>query len=136
MNPTADEDELKDAARAAQVVAYAPYSKFHVGAAVRAGGKIFVGCNVENASYGLCICAERNAISAAVIAGQRELQACVVITDASPPSAPCGMCRQTLREFSPDPTKVRVTAINRQGEQRSWTVAQLLPDGFTGAELP
>lgn len=120
----------------AQKSAYAPYSKFRVGAALRANGKTFVGANVENASYGLAICAERTAMFAAVIAGALQLEECVVITDASPPSSPCGACRQVLREFTGDPTKVTVTAINAKGEARHWTVAELLPDGFSGAELP
>ncbi|HEY4177726.1 MAG TPA: cytidine deaminase [Kofleriaceae bacterium] len=132
---TASPDLVKLATEA-QKQAYAPYSKFHVGAALRVNGKTFIGANVENASYGLSICAERTAMFAAVVAGAHQLEECVVITDASPPSSPCGACRQVLREFTGDPTKVTVTAINAKGEQRSWTVAQLLPDGFSGAELP
>jgi cytidine deaminase len=128
--------DLVKLATEAQKAAYAPYSKFHVGAAIRASGKTFVGANVENASYGLSMCAERSAIFAAVNAGAVHLEECVVITDASPPSSPCGACRQVLREFTADPSKVTVTAINTKGESRSWTVAQLLPDGFSGAELP
>jgi cytidine deaminase len=128
--------ELEDRARAAQSRAYAPYSKFHVGAAVQMDGKIFEGVNVENASYPLCVCAERNAIAAGVLAGARELQAVAVYTDASPPSSPCGGCRQVLREFSSDPSKVTVTAINGRGERRTWTIAELLPDSFSGRELP
>ena len=120
----------------AQRAAYAPYSKFHVGAAIRMAGQTFSGANVENASYGLAICAERAAIFTAVNAGARQLEEVVVITNVSPPSSPCGACRQVLREFVTDPTAVRVTAINPQGEQRSWTVAELLPDGFSGRELP
>ncbi|HTL34759.1 MAG TPA: cytidine deaminase [Kofleriaceae bacterium] len=128
---------LEDRARAAQQRAYAPYSKFRVGAAVQMnGGKIFEGVNVENASYPLSVCAERNAIAAAVMGGALELEAVAVCTDASPPSAPCGGCRQVLREFTDDPTKVTITAVNNQGERRSWTLDQLLPDSFTGAELP
>jgi cytidine deaminase len=128
---------LEDQAKAAQQRAYAPYSKFRVGAAVQMnGGKIFEGVNVENASYPLSVCAERNAIAAAVMGGALELEAVAVCTDASPPSAPCGGCRQVLREFTDDPTKVTITAVNNQGERRSWTLDQLLPDSFTGAELP
>ena len=128
---------LEDRARAAQQKAYAPYSKFKVGAAVQMnGGKIFEGVNVENASYPLGVCAERNAIAAAVMGGALELEAVAVCTDASPPSAPCGGCRQVLREFTDDPTKVTITSVNHQGERRSWTLDQLLPDSFTGAELP
>jgi cytidine deaminase len=128
---------LEDDARAAQTRAYAPYSKFEVGAAVQMkGGHVFTGVNVENASYPLSVCAERNAIAAAVMAGEHELEAVAVCTDASPPSSPCGGCRQVLREFCKDPTKVIVTSVNHKGERRSWTVAELLPDSFSGAELP
>jgi cytidine deaminase len=116
--------------------AYAPYSKFRVGAAVLMDGHIFEGVNVENSSYPLSVCAERNAIAAAVSAGARHLGAVAVCTDASPPSSPCGGCRQVLREFSSDPSKVTVTAINGRGERRTWTIAELLPDSFSGRELP
>jgi cytidine deaminase len=128
--------ELEAQARAAQQRAYAPYSKFKVGAAVEMDGQIFQGTNVENASYPLGVCAERNAIACAIVAGARELTEVAVCTDASPPSSPCGACRQVLFEFARDPAAVTVTAINNQGERRSWTLAQLLPDGFSGRELP
>jgi len=120
----------------AQRRAYAPYSKFRVGAAVRMAGEIFEGANVENASYGLGICAERAAVFAAVNAGAHRLEAIAVCTDASPPSSPCGACRQVLLEFAADPAAVTVTAINPRGERRSWTLAELIPDGFSGKELP
>lgn len=129
-------DELEQRAIAAQRAAYAPYSKFRVGAAVRMSGQTFAGANVENASYGLSICAERTAVFAGINAGAHALEEVVVITDASPPSSPCGACRQVLYEFAPDPSAVTVTAINGKGERRSWTLAQLLPDGFKGTELP
>lgn len=127
---------LEDRAKAAQQRAYAPYSKFKVGAAVRVNGQMFEGANIENASFSLTICAERTAMSAAVLAGLRALDEVLVCTDASPPSSPCGACRQFLSEFAPDPSKVKVTAINPAGERRSWTLAELLPDGFSGRELP
>jgi cytidine deaminase len=127
---------LEAAARDAQRRAYAPYSKFRVGAAVRAAGEIFEGANIENASYPLAICAERTAVFAAVLSGAHRLEAVAVCTDASPPSSPCGACRQVLLEFAPDPTAVTVTAINPRGERRSWTLAELIPDGFSGKELP
>ena len=130
------EAELETRARAAQSRAYAPYSKFKVGAAVLMDGQIFDGVNVENASYPLCVCAERNAIAAGVLAGAKELQRVAVCTDASPPSSPCGGCRQVLLEFAPDPSKVEVVAINSRGERRTWTLAHLIPDGFSGRELP
>jgi cytidine deaminase len=128
--------ELEARARAAQAKAYAPYSKFTVGAALQLNGQIFEGANVENASYSLTICAERVAITGAAVAGARELEAVVVCTDASPPSSPCGACRQVLLEFARDPHAVTVTAVNPQGERRTWTLAQLIPDGFSGRELP
>jgi cytidine deaminase len=131
---------LTEVARAVQANAYAPYSKFKVGAAiVMSGGgdtRYFTGVNVEYASYPLSVCAERNAIAAAVAAGATELQSVCVYTDASPPSAPCGGCRQVLSEFAPFPHSVRVVAVNSKGETRSWTLAQLLPDAFSGKELP
>ncbi|HEY0251357.1 MAG TPA: cytidine deaminase [Kofleriaceae bacterium] len=128
--------KLEDAALAIKAKAYAPYSKFHVGAAVRMNGQMFTGVNVENASYPLSVCAERNAIAAALAGGATNLEEVAVATDASPPSAPCGGCRQVLREFAADPDKVTITAVNPQGERRSWTLAQLLPDSFSGKELP
>lgn len=121
---------------AARARAYAPYSKFHVGAAVQMNGQLFTGVNVENASYPLSVCAERNAIAAAINGGATELEAVAVATDASPPSAPCGGCRQVLREFVDDPDAVTITAVNPQGERRQWTLGQLLPDSFSGKELP
>ncbi len=129
-------DDLVARAIAAQARAYAPYSKFSVGAAIQISGQVFEGANVENASYGLAICAERTAIFHAVTSGARELEAVAVSTNSSPPSSPCGACRQVLLEFAADPTKVIVTAVNPAGEQRSWTLAELIPDGFSGRELP
>jgi cytidine deaminase len=128
--------DLVAAAIAAQQRAYAPYSKFKVGAALRVSGQLVTGSNVENASYGLCMCAERTAMFAAASHGARQLEEVVVCTDASPPSSPCGACRQVLFEFAADPHAVTVTSINPAGEHRSWTLAQLLPDGFSGRELP
>lgn len=128
--------DLVAAALAARGAAYAPYSKFKVGAALVANGKVFTGANVENASYGLSMCAERAAMFAAVNAGATSLEEVVVCTDASPPSSPCGACRQVLYEFAADPSAVTVTSVNPAGERRSWTLAQLLPDGFSGRELP
>lgn len=128
--------ELVAQATEAQKSAHAPYSKFLVGAAVRSSGQIYSGANIENASYGLSMCAERTAMFSAVLAGSPSLEEVVVITSASPPSSPCGACRQVLHEFAKDPRAVLVTAINAKGEQRSWSLAELLPDGFKGDELP
>jgi cytidine deaminase len=117
--------------------AYAPYSKYRVGSAVLGDdGVVYVGANVENASYGLSICAERNAVSAAVLGGARHIVACAVVTESDPPAAPCGMCRQTLMEFAPkDPTDVRITLVNHAGERRSTTLGELLPMAFRPEDL-
>ena len=127
---------LEARAQGAQRRAWAPYSKFCVGAVVQMSGEVFEGANIENASYGLTVCAERIAVFTAVVAGAHRLEAVVVCTDASPPSSPCGACRQVLLEFAPDPHAVTVTAVNPRGERRTWTLAELLPDGFSGRELP
>ena len=127
---------LEARAVAAQLRAYAPYSRFPVGAAIQMSGELFDGANVENASYSLGVCAERSAVLAAVFAGARRLEAVAVCSNASPPSAPCGACRQVLLEFAADAAAVTVTAISPQGERRSWTLAQLIPDGFSARELP
>lgn len=132
MNMTAIEAQAIEAQRNA----YAPYSKFKVGAALKMSGEVFTGVNVENASYPLSVCAERNAVAAAVVAGARTLEEVAVVTDASPPSAPCGGCRQVLSEFATDPARVTVIAFNTKGERRTWTLAELLPDSFSGKELP
>ncbi len=125
-------DPLVEAARAAQARAYAPYSNFHVGAALESdGGEIYVGCNVENASYGLTICAERAAVCAAVAAGAQHFRRAVVVTDVDPPAAPCGACRQVLAEFGRD---LRVDAFGRSSTA-SWTMAELLPSAFGREQL-
>jgi cytidine deaminase len=125
-------DPLVQAARAAQAKAYAPYSNFRVGAALESdSGDVFVGCNVENASYGLTICAERAAVCAAVSAGARRFRRAVVVTDSDPPAAPCGACRQVLSEFG---TELRVEAIGPRGSV-AWTVAELLPAAFGPDQL-
>lgn len=109
--------------------AYAPYSHFHVGAALlTANGDVFCGCNVENASYGLTICAERVAICAAVAAGQHEFQAIAIA--ATNPATPCGACRQFLAEFVPDSFRVIVTARTDPAQQQVYTIAELLPHQF------
>ena len=131
-----DMEELVRRALAVRAHAYAPYSRFQVGASLAAGGKIFDGANIENAAYPLATCAERAAVVAAASAGERAIEAVAVCTASSPPSSPCGSCRQILLELAPDPARVRVIAVNPAGERREWTLAQLIPDGFTGKELP
>ena len=124
--------DLVASARAAMRHAWAPYSNFHVGAAIEAADqKVYVGCNVESASYGLTICAERMALGAAVVAGARQLARIVVTTDVDPPAAPCGACRQLLAEFG---LHLEVIAVGPH-EERRWTLAQLLPDAFTKETL-
>ncbi|HZS41989.1 MAG TPA: cytidine deaminase [Polyangia bacterium] len=128
-------DELVAAARAARDKAYAPYSRYAVGAAVRgANGRIYTGANVENASYGLALCAERNAVMAAVLDGAAPLAGVAVVTSTSPPAAPCGMCRQTLAEFAPD--EMPVALANTQGEHSNTTLGEILPRAFRRGDLP
>jgi cytidine deaminase len=115
-------------ARQARDAAYAPYSQFPVGAAVlTADGRIFTGCNIENASFGAAICAERVAIFAAVAAGRRQLQALAVVADTPQPVAPCGLCRQVLAEFNPD---CQVILANLNGDYQVLTLDRLLPSPF------
>ncbi len=125
-----DLDALLEAARAASRSAYCPYSNFHVGAAVLAGGTIYTGANVENASYGLTVCAERTAAFAAVLAGHKRIEAiavaCVDAPEGCDPGLlmPCGACRQVLAEFAGLETPVVVDRVGRL------TMADLLPMPF------
>lgn len=125
-------DSLVAAARAAQQQAYAPYSGFRVGAALEAeDGTIYTGCNVENASYGLTICAERVAVATAVAAGRRRFRRAAVATDVEPPAAPCGACRQVLSEFGPN---LELVLAGRETELRV-TMQELLPYAFGPEQL-
>ena len=120
-------DRLVDAARAAQQQAYCPYSHYRVGAALETDdGRIFVGCNVENASYGLTNCAERSAVFSAVSAGARRFRRIVVATDSEPPGPPCGACRQVLAEFG---AELEVESVGPTQSKR-WRIGELLPDAF------
>ncbi len=120
--------QLLAAARRAREEAYAPYSNFTVGAAVlTATGEIFSGCNLENASLGATICAERVAIFTAVAAGWRNFTALAVIADTPEPVAPCGLCRQVLAEFSPD---CQVLMANLAGQWRLVNLQELFPLAF------
>ncbi|MEO5800196.1 MAG: cytidine deaminase [Gemmatimonadales bacterium] len=119
--------DLRTAAEAARARAYAPYSGFHVGAALETEeGTIVTGCNVENASFGLTICAERSAVVAAVTAGHRRFVRLALVSDAPDPIAPCGACRQVLAEFG-----LQLQIDSYAGtQQTSWTMAELLPASF------
>lgn len=123
-----DWNSLTDAARQAGRQAYARYSNFPVGAALLAAdGRVFTGCNVENASYGLTICAERVAVFSAVAAGAREIVAAVVHTSTTEPASPCGACRQVLSEFS-DNMVVRMVCDG--DDHAEYPLAELLPHSF------
>ena len=121
---------LVKAARAARENAHAPYSRFLVGAAVLAGRRIHAGCNVENASYGLTICAERNAVAAAVAAGARRVDAVVVVTATEVPTPPCGACLQVLSELGG--RDLPVLLVGKAGEAGAVlrTLGELMPHGF------
>ena len=124
-----DINALIAAARAARDHAYAPYSHFFVGAAVLArDGRVFAGCNVENASYGLTICAERAAVCAAVAAGVRALRAVAIVTDLPEPARPCGACRQVLAEFGPAMAVILVGSTQARVQS---SLDKLLPEPFT-----
>ena len=126
------DDKLIASAAAARERAYAPYSNFKVGAALRGkSGRVYAGCNVENAAYGLSMCAERTAIFKAVSEGEREFEAIAVVTENG--VSPCGSCRQVMMEFAPD---MAVIIADTQGRVRATTVRDLLPDGFTPDHLP
>jgi cytidine deaminase len=111
-------------------LAYAPYSHFAVGAALEDDqGRVFVGCNVENVSFGLTICAERAALCSALASGSRRFKRIAIVSDSAEPVSPCGACRQVLAEFAPD---LPVITENRAGDRFESTLALLLPRGRTG----
>ena len=120
--------DLLSAAKTAFDNAYAPYSKFKVGAALRgASGAVYAGANVENASYGLGRCAEQSAVQALASAGERSFDKIVVYTEAERPATPCGACRQVLLEFAPD---AALYLVNHKDEVKRYSVRDLLPDAF------
>jgi cytidine deaminase len=126
------EDELIARAAAARERAYAPYSHFQVGAALMSkSGRVYSGCNVENAAFGGSICAERTAIVKAVSEGEREFEAMAVVTENG--VSPCGPCRQVMMEFAPD---MAVIIADTRGNRKTTTVRNLLPDAFTPDQLP
>ena len=127
----ADLKRLLAAARAVRLRAHAPYSHFQVGAAVLdERDRIHVGCNVENASYGLTVCAERNAVATAIAAGALTIRAVAVVTGADPPASPCGACRQVLSELADGDAPVLMAGPRGQAHIRM-TVAELLPAAFS-----
>lgn len=121
------DEELIETARQYREHSYSPYSRFKVGAAVlTAGGKVYGGCNIENSSYGLTICAERTAVFKAVSEGERELAALAVIADTEGPCSPCGACRQVMADFRIP----RIIMANLRGEVKTASLAELLPFAF------
>ena len=120
-------------AREVREKAHAPYSTFMVGAAlIDADGNIYVGCNIENASYGLTVCAERHAVSSWLLSSSAAIDACVVVTNAKEPTPPCGACRQVLFEFSPD---MEIISRTLDGKEATYTLRELLPHAFTKGDL-
>lgn len=125
---TTVEAKLRSRAMEARDFAHAPYSGFRVGACLEAeDGRSFAGCNVENASFPVTLCAERVALGAAVTAGVRTFSRLYLVTDSVEPVAPCGMCRQALAEFTPSLT---VLSEGDSGSLRSWSLDELLPSRF------
>lgn len=126
------DDQLIQEALKAREKSYSPYSKFAVGAALLTrSGKVFTGCNVENRSFRLTICAEQSAVASAVSAGEKEFVKIAVVTGLEKPAMPCGACRQTLGEFSSD---LEIIAANTHGVRETTTLAELLPHPFEGME--
>lgn len=125
--------ELVQEAMKAKEFAYVPYSNFQVGAAViTKDGKIYRGCNVENASYGATNCAERTALFKAVSEGEREFEAIAIVSSANDFTPPCGICRQVIAELMPEG---KIIIANNDGETREYTMDELLPYSFTKKDL-
>ncbi|HTS19947.1 MAG TPA: cytidine deaminase [Verrucomicrobiae bacterium] len=121
-------ETLIEQARQASERAYCPYSEFPVGAAVLAkSGKVYTGCNVENAAYGSTICAERNAILQMAAAGERDIQAVIIYTPTEKVSAPCGACRQVINEFGPE---ARIVSVCDTNDRLDAPLSELLPHAF------
>lgn len=131
---SADWQPLVEAAKVAYDRAYAPYSQFHVGsAAMTKDGAVVSGCNVENASYGLTVCAERNCLAQGVIQGETVFQRIVVFTKEEKLTPPCGACRQVIAEFLPQ--DAQVVSVNHLDKFKVWSVSELLPNAFVPSDL-
>lgn len=127
--PAPDLDPLVAQALEVRKNAYAPYSNFKVGAALLGeSGRVYLGCNVENSSYGLCVCAERSAVARAVADGEKAFKGIVIATQSELPSPPCGMCRQTLAEFA---QHMPVVLVNEKGARIDSSLDELFPMSFT-----
>jgi cytidine deaminase len=123
-----DINELINKAKNAREHSYSPYSRFKVGAALKTkNGMVFTGCNIENSSYGLSICAEREAIFKAISAGERDLDTIAVVTDSDKLTTPCGACRQVMWEFSKDMT---IVVANLKGKKKEFKITELLAHPF------
>ncbi|MDQ0231601.1 cytidine deaminase [Metabacillus malikii] len=127
-------EHLITEAKAARELAYTPYSHFKVGAALLTkDGKVYKGCNIENASYGMTNCAERTAVFKAISEGETQFEAIAIIADTKGPVSPCGACRQVLSELCPQEMKVILTNLN--GKIQETTVKDLLPGAFSPEDL-
>jgi cytidine deaminase len=133
MTNNTDLEKLIQEAKRVQKRAYAPYSKFAVGAAVQGGtGRIYTGCNIENSSFGLTICAERLALFKAISEGEETINILVLITDTETLVWPCGACRQVLAEFSPE---MQIVSVNKQGQRETRPLSAIYPDAFNRESL-
>lgn len=129
-----DKNMLVEKAIEARSKAYVPYSEFQVGAAIITGDdQVYLGCNIENASFGLTNCAERTAIFKAVSEGQKEIKAIAVVGDTEGPISPCGACRQVIAEFATEDTKIYLANLN--GVVKETTISEILPGYFTSKDM-
>ncbi|WP_438825318.1 cytidine deaminase [Bacillus sp. JJ1609] len=129
-----DKNMLVEKAIEARSKAYVPYSKFQVGAAIITNNdQVYLGCNIENASYGLTNCAERTAIFKAVSEGDTEIKAIAVVGDTEGPISPCGACRQVIAEFATEDTKIYLANLN--GDVQETTISEILPGYFTSKDM-
>ncbi|GAA0297421.1 cytidine deaminase [Gracilibacillus halotolerans] len=129
-----NQDELINLAIEAREMAYTPYSKFNVGAALRTkSGKVYTGCNIENAAYPVTLCAERVAIFKAISEGEKEFEALAVVADTNRPVPPCGSCRQVMSEFFTEETEIYIT--NLQLNTKQTTMEEILPFSFQSDDM-